>query len=92
MNKDINDVPFVVLYIDTGPSLIATEDKDITDQKEIPTSTLTKLGDLHLILERGLISFVLINEIIPITIKFLLSILFCVIEIVWNFLGFYNIL
>ena len=80
------------MYIDTGSSLIATEDKDITDQKEIPTSTLTKLGDLHLILERGLISFVLIDEIIPITIKFLLSILFCVIEIIWNFLEFYNIL
>lgn len=92
-NRDINDVPFVALYIDTGSSVIATEDKDITDQQEIHTSTLTKLGDLHMILERGLISFVLINEIIPITTKFLLSILFCVIEIIWNFLqSFYNIL
>lgn len=92
-NRDINDVPFVALYIDTGSSVIATEDKDITEQKEISTSTLTKLGDLHMILERGLISFVLVNEIIPVTIKFLLSILFCIIEIIWNFLqSFYNIL
>jgi len=69
-NRDPKDVPFVAMYIDLGASNILTYDKDF-DHPLLRTLKIDGLGQVVAAVNRGLLSFFVLNDLTPGTLNFL---------------------
>lgn len=68
-NRDPKDVPFVAMYIDLGASNIITYDKDFEYPLLRPLK-INNVGQVVASVYRGLLSFFVMNDLAPSTLRF----------------------
>lgn len=85
------DAPFVSLYIDTGSVAILTEDHHY-DELAIEKFNIEKLQDVVATFHRGVYSFFIFNDAIPLILKLMAELIAAIVKISFQFLMLvYNI-
>ncbi len=83
MKRDPNDVPFVSLVIDTGASAILSQDNDFTDS--VRRFTVSTLGEMVGVYHRGLFSFFIMSDVVPLVIELAGKLVVGIIKILFEF-------
>lgn len=63
--RDVKDISFLALNFSLRTHGIVTRDKDISDQKEVKTWTLSNAGQVITEVNKGSFSFLILNESLP---------------------------
>jgi len=85
MTRDPNDVSFVSMVIDTGAMAVLSEDNDFVPS--IQRFTTEKFGDIIGIYHKGLFSFFIMTDFVPLIIELAGKLVLGVISILFEFLG-----
>lgn len=85
MTRDPNDVSFVSLIIDTGATVILSEDKDYEDS--VKQFNIEKLGKVVGVYHKGLFSFFIMTDLIPPVIELAGKLVLSITKILFEFLG-----
>ena len=85
MERDPNDVSFVSLVIDTGASAILSQDDDFVDS--VRRFTVKSLGEMVGVYHRGLFSFFIMSDLVPLVLKTVGGIMVEIVKILVEFLA-----
>lgn len=85
--RDPKDVAFVALYLQIGAAGILTDDKDY-DHPLISKTNIEQVGEMVARFHRGMLSFVVLHDLAPITIKALFDLLVVTVRSIFDLLKF----
>lgn len=85
--RDPKDVAFVALYLQIGAVGIVTDDKDY-DHPLISKTNIENVGEMVARFHRGVLSFVVLHDLAPVTLKVLFDLLVIAVKSLFDILKF----